>query len=192
MKIGIDIDGVLLDSENAYRVSAEIYSLDVLGEDRLVAKDIMPIEDRYNWTKEETDIWHRDYLPYVAENSNFMPGAIEVVKKLQEMGHSTYVITARGDFNPRMKDIALSQFENAGLKFDEYYFAVEDKGKLCEEIGIDIMIDDLDRNCKKVIDHGIKVLYFRDTGLKKIDNSLSYEVNNWGEIYKYFKNLKSF
>lgn len=189
MKIGIDVDGVLLDSERAYRTSAEIYTLDILeaDEDRLIDKAEMAVEDRYGWTEDEAKYWHENYLLKDADSSNFMPGAVEVVKKLREMGHELYVITARGGYIKEMQDSAMKKFEEQNLKFDGYYFNVKDKGELCEKIGIDIMIDDGVRNCIKVCDKGIKVLYFRDVNMNKLDNELSVEVNNWGEIYKYFK-----
>lgn len=189
MKIGIDVDGVLLDSERAYRTSAEIYTLDVLGakEDRILNKAEMSVENRYGWTEEESRFWHENYLLQAAEDSNFMPGAVEVVRKLQEMGHELYIITARGGYIKEMKDSALRKLEDAGLKFDGYYFNVKDKGNICKDIGIDIMIDDGICNCKNICNNGIKVLYFRDVNMEKIENPLVTEVNNWGEIYKYFK-----
>lgn len=189
MKIGIDVDGVLLDSERAYRTSAEIYTLDVLGakEDRLLNKAEMAVEQRYGWTEEEARFWHENYLLRDAESANFMPGAVEVVKKLQDMGHELYVITARGGYIKEMQDSAMRKIEEQGLKFDGYYFNVKDKGEVCKEIGIDVMIDDAIRNCIKICDEGIKVLYFRDVSMEKLENPLVTEVNNWGEIYKYFK-----
>ena len=83
MKIGIDIDGVILDSETAFKVSAELYSLDVLGEDKMLDNSTSRFEERYSWTKEQREVWHQKYLPIEAEKVNFMPGAIEVIKRLK-------------------------------------------------------------------------------------------------------------
>ena len=186
MKIGLDIDGVIIDSERGFKVSAELFSLEHFGEDRLVDNSVAHVEERYNWPDEYKKKWHYECLTKVAEESNFMPGAIEVIKRLKDMGHELVIITARGGFVPRMKDIALEQFEKAGLKFDDYHFVVHEKGKLCKEIGIDVMIEDEYNNCLKVANEGITTLYFRDVKMKKIEKENVKEVNNWGEIYKYF------
>ena len=113
--------------------------------------------------------------------------AIEVVKKLQDMGHETYIITARGGDFEEMKSATLEKIMDSGLNFKEYYFSVEDKGKFCLENGIELLIDDSMKNCKRACDMGIKTLYFRDVSMEKLNHELSVEVNNWGEIYKYFK-----
>ena len=50
------------------------------------------------------------------------------------------------------------------------------------------MIDDDWRIIKKLSDNKIKTLYFRDTNLKKLEeNEYIKEVNNWGDIYRYFR-----
>ena len=147
----------------------------------------MTIEKRFDWSEEEAHKWHETCLLEEARNSHFMPGAVEVVKKLQEMGHETYIITARGGYIKEMKEAALEKFEEKNLKFDGYYFQVKDKGELCQEIGIDILIDDAIKNCRGACEKGVKTLYFRDIGMDELKNDLSFEVHNWGEIYKYFK-----
>lgn len=191
MKIGLDIDGVIIDSERGCRVSAEIFSFENFGESRLKNIDEAHVEERYDWPPEYVSKWHQECLLKVAESSNFMPGAIEIIEKLKEKGHELIIVTARGGILTRMKDVALEQFEKAGLVFDDYHFVVREKGKLCKELGIDVMIDDTYSNCIKTSDEGITTLYFRDIKMKKIDRENVIEVNNWGEVYRYFKNIKA-
>ena len=53
------------------------------------------------------------------------------------------------------------------------------------------MIDDDWRIIKNLADNKIKTLYFRDTNLTKLEeNDYIKEVNNWGEIYRYIKEMK--
>ena len=41
---------------------------------------------------------------------------------------------------------------------------------------------------KKLAENKIKVLYFRDTNLVKLEeNEYIKEVNNWGDIYRYIR-----
>ena len=189
MKIGIDVDGVLFDAERAYRTSAEILTLDVFGakEDKLINKSEMAVDVRMGWTPEETDVWMKDCLIKDAKNANFMPGAIEVINRLKNMGHKLYIITARGGDFLEMENITLDKLKEVNLEFDGYFFASGDKGKICQENGIEILIDDGLNNCKSACEKGIKSLYFRDVNIAKFEHELCKEVNNWGEIYKYFK-----
>ena len=189
MKIGIDVDGVLFDAERAYRTSAEILTLDVFGakEDKLINKSEMAVDVRMGWTPEETDVWMKDCLIKDAKNANFMPGAIEVINRLKNMGHKLYIITARGGDFLEMENITLDKLKEVNLEFDGYFFASGDKGKICQENCIEILIDDGLNNCKSACEKGIKSLYFRDVNIAKFEHELCKEVNNWGEIYKYFK-----
>ena len=53
------------------------------------------------------------------------------------------------------------------------------------------MIDDSYDVCKKLSSNGIRTIYFRDKEMKLLEqNEYLKEVSNWGEIYRYIKNLE--
>ena len=110
--------------------------------------------------------------------------------RLKEQGHTFIVITARGltpdgKFMKEMEDNARELLNKNGIVFDKYYWKQKDKLNVCLEENIDVMIDDDWRIIKKLSDNGIKTLYFRDTNLKKLEETdYICEVNNWGEIYR--------
>ena len=55
---------------------------------------------------------------------------------------------------------------------------------------LDVMIDDDYKIIQQLSNAKIKTLYFRDTNLKKLDETdYVHEVNNWGDIYRYFSEL---
>lgn len=57
---------------------------------------------------------------------------------------------------------------------------------------IDVMIDDSYDVCKKSSSNGIKTIYFRDKEMKVLEqNENLKEVSNWGEIYRYIKEMQS-
>ena len=126
MKIGIDLDGVVIDSETTFRTYEEIFDIDTL----------------------------------------------------------------RGGFVKEMKDDAIRLLEENNIKFDKYYWKVEDKLEICKKEKVDIMIDDDWKIIKKLADNKVNTLYFRDTNLVKLEESeYIKEVNNWGEIYRYIKEI---
>ena len=52
------------------------------------------------------------------------------------------------------------------------------------------MIDDDWRIIKKLAENNIKTLYFRDTNLKVLEeNKYIKEVNNWGQVYRFIKDI---
>ena len=98
------------------------------------------------------------------------------------------VITARGGYVKEMKDDAIRLLEENNIKFDKYYWNVEDKLEICKKEKVDIMIDDDWNIIKKLAANKIRTLYFRDTNLMILEeNKYIKEVNNWGEIYRYIK-----
>lgn len=93
-----------------------------------------------------------------------------------------------GGMKSEMKDDAIRVLEQNNIKFDKYYWKVEDKLEICKKENVDIMIDDDWKIIKNLADNQVKTLYFRDTNLMKLEeNEYIKEVNNWGQIYRYVK-----
>lgn len=185
MKIGIDLDGVVIDSETTFRTYEEIYDIDVLKGKHLINKEEPKFQSRYNWTEDQEKEFIERYFLTVSKESNLMSGFIAIYKLLQNQGHEFVVITARGGFVKKMKDDAIRLLKENNIKFDKYYWEIEDKLSICQKENIDIMIDDDWRIIKKLSDNSIKTLYFRDTNLKKLEETeYISEVNNWGDIYR--------
>lgn len=52
-KIALDLDGVVFDSENLYRVYTEIYDVNKFNSDNLIDNTQRLFQNRYNWEEEE-------------------------------------------------------------------------------------------------------------------------------------------
>lgn len=186
MKIGIDLDGVVIDSETTFRTYEEIYAVEELGGKKITNSEEPKFQQRYDWTKEEQKQFIDKYFLEVSKNSGLMSGFVPVYKRLKEQGHEFVVITARGGFVEEMKDDAERVLNENGIVFDKYYWKNDDKVQACLDEKVDLMIDDDHRIIKRLNDNGIKTLYFRDTNLLRLpETELNYEVNNWGDIYRY-------
>lgn len=187
MRIGIDLDGVVIDSETTFRTYEEIFAIENLNNKKIVNIEEPKYQTRYDWSKEEWEMFNQKYLLKAAQESNLMGGFKEIYKKLKEQGHEMIVITARGGFFEEMKDDAIRILNENGIVFDKYYWKIENKVEICEKENIDVMIDDDYKIIKQISDAKIKTLYFRDTNLKKLEETeFIHEVNNWGDIYRYF------
>ena len=187
MNIGIDLDGVVIDSETTFRTYEEIFDIDILKGNNLVNREEPKFNLRYNWTDEQEKEFIEKYFLTVSKESNFMSGFLRVYNLLKEQGHKFIVITARGGLIKGMKDDAIRLLNENNIRFDKYYWKIENKLEICKKEKVDIMIDDDYKIIKKLADNNIKTLYFRDTNLVKLEeNEYIKEVNNWGDIYRYF------
>ena len=188
MKIGIDLDGVVIDSETTFRTYEEIFDIDILKGNNLINKEEPKFQYRYNWTNEQRKEFIERYFLPVSKESNLMSGFIAIYNLLKNQGHEFVVITARGGFIKEMKDDAIRLLKENNINFDKYYWNVKDKLEICKSEKVDIMIDDDWRIIKNLADNQVKTLYFRDTNLIKLEeNEYIKEVNNWGEVYRYIK-----
>ena len=107
MKIGIDLDGVVFDSEKEYRVYTELYDMLDLGKNTKRNNKELRFQERFNWSKEEADGFVKKYHKQIVTEANFMPGAKDVLKMLKDEGNSLILITARGFINKDMIIIIL-------------------------------------------------------------------------------------
>jgi len=190
MKIGIDIDGVILDSEKEFRIKAELFDILKLKRNSIINKKELRVQAHYSWNEEEfKEYMNKEFLK-VSKECNFMPGALEIINMLKKEGHELVIITARGVFIKEMIDVAKQRLAEKGLTFDKYYWAIEDKLKICNEENIDIMIDDYYKTCKNTSDNNVKTLYFREYPSYELEeNEFLKEVHNWGEIYRYIHEI---
>ena len=192
MKIGIDLDGVVIDSETTFRTYEEIFDMDVLKENNLINREEPKFQTRYNWNEEQEKEFIEKYFLKVARESNLMSGFIGVYNLLKSQGHEFVVITARGGLVEELKDEAIRLLDENNIKFDKYYWKISDKLEICKKENVDIMIDDDWRIIKNLSDNSIKTLYFRDTNLMKLEeNEYVKEVNNWGDIYRYINQIQN-
>ena len=189
MKIGLDLDGVVIDSETTFRTYEEIFDIDALKTNNLINREEPKFQERYNWTDDQEKEFIQKYFMTVSKESNLMSGFLGAYRLLKKQGHEFVIITARGGFIKEMKDDALRLLEENGVKFDKYYWKMNDKLDVCKKEKIELMIDDDWKIIKKLSENKIKTLYFRDTNLKRLEeNKYIKEVNNWGDVYRHIKN----
>ena len=192
MKIGIDLDGVVIDSETTFRTYEEIYDIDTLKGNNLIDRREPKFQQRYNWTQEQQNQFIDTYFMDVSRESGLMSGFLKVYKLLREQGHEFVVITARGGFKPEMKDDAIRVLQENGIVFDKYYWNIHDKLEICKKENVDIMIDDDWRIIKTLSEDNIKTLYFKDTNLMELEeNEYIKEVTTWGDVYRYLKGAET-
>ena len=194
MKIGLDIDGVILDFERTMRTYAELYDLLILKKDGVKDSSQFDYLKRYDWTQEEKKNFIDNYLVYATINRTpLIPLAKEMLELFQLEGYEFIFITSRGALKKETKEAVIQVFQKNGIPFDNIYWGIIDKVTKCRELEIDLMIEDNPSICKSLVVNKIKTLYFRDKDNEKIMNSeFLIEVSNIGEICRYIFSLNGF
>ena len=180
-KIALDLDGVIFDSENLYRVYTEIYDTDVNKKDTIVDNSQKIFQKRYNWSKEECQNFYNNNSEKTLASANIMTGADIVLNKLKE-NFELIIVTSRNDFETEM---AKEKLEDIGLGnidiFNNEHYKID---RLMKE-NVDYIIDDDDTICINASNNNICALYLKNNASNKVEKENVINVNNWGEIYKY-------
>lgn len=137
----------------------------------------------FDWTKAENDNFYYNNIERIAKKLKTLSKAAETISKLKNENNEIYIISSRnnGEYtNP--KEMTEKWLNDNKIYYDRLILTDKgEKGKICKENNIDIMIDDSANNCKDISEYGIKV-YMMETRFNK--NIAEFEkVSNWGEIY---------
>ncbi len=179
MRIGIDIDNTICNTEEKFYELANIY---------MNNKNISI--DEFN-NKYLNDFYVKNMLEII-NKSTLKPGFREVFEKIF-LDNEIIIITARSDSYisgfDRMTEATKAWLSSNGIRYDEYYGSCykADKAKVCTIEKIDLMIDDDFNNyleCKKL---NINTLLFDD---KKRYLDVIDRVESWEEIEKIILNLE--
>lgn len=180
-KIALDLDGVVFDSENLYRVYTEIYDTDNHKKDTIIDNSQRTFQKRYNWSEEASKKFYTDNAEKILKSANLMTGVDIVLNKLKEK-FQLIVVTSRNDFETLIAKEKLKEigFENIKI-FNNEHHKID---RLIEE-NVDYIIDDDELICINASNNNITALYFKNNASNKIKKENVINVNNWGEIYKY-------
>ncbi len=180
-KIALDLDGVVFDSENLYRVYTEIYDVDIKKKDSIIDNTERIFQKRYDWGEEEFNRFYNENAEKVLKSANLMTGADIVLNKLKEY-FELIIVTSRNDFET---DIAKEKLDKIGLNGLQIFSNEHQKIDRLIKENVDYIIDDDDRICINAADNNICALYFKNNASNRVDKEKVINVNNWGEIYKY-------
>ena len=188
MKIGIDLDGVLFNSEIYFATYGELYDIKIGGKGK-IDPEKMKASRIYGWDEETKKDFIDSCLFEVEENAPLMPYSKEVLQFLHNEGHELIIITSRGLLRSGEIELTKKRLQKENLKFDKEFYAVSDKSEVCEKEKIDLMIEDYCEYIEAIASKNIKCLQFNGPLYRECNSPYVTVVNNWGEILRYIKNL---
>ena len=192
MKIGIDIDGCIVDIE---RFILD-YGVKFCYENNIKyhIKEDEYYEGRALGISEDNveKFWNK-YLVYYATKYPVREFAEEVIKKLNEK-NEIYIITARNEEGLPPEAYGLMQkmvkdwLETQKIKYDKLIFAKGSKLPYCLENEIDIIIEDSPKNIQE-ISTKVPVLCFDNTYNKSVEGKNVTRVYSWYDVLNKIENI---
>lgn len=179
MRIGIDIDGTLTNIVDSVIAYGQEYELENNLKEGIANPKSDFIQTAFEWG---TEIGNRFWRENFVKINQVEPRPLtkKYLDKLREEGHEIYIITARSDEElVKPKEISIKWLKKFKLPYDEIIVNANDKGKICKENKIDVFIDDLPRNIKRVSEEGIKTFI-----MNSVTNE-HYNIDNVTRVYSF-------
>ena len=179
MNIGVDLDGVIFDSERVFWVYAQFFDMFENGKGIKYPKELRA-QQRYDWSAEQKAKFEKA-CPNIQKIAQVAPFAKQVLQALKEK-HKIYIISSRGIMHKSEIDISKQRLQEEGIPFDKIIFKAENKLEECQKLKIDLMIDDFYDTIFHLAKNNIKCLYYCDISTKKIKHKNVVNVKTWGDI----------
>jgi len=190
MKIAIDFDGVILNSENSVKYYADYYSYFFCGGKVRKTDEYIAQEKCFDWTREEEDRFFNEYYDKASNDCDLIVGAKQMLSMLKKEGHQLYIVSLRGYYRDVEIEVGQRIVEKLGVDFDGVFWRVKEKLAMCEELGVDLIIENDSDHVKKFKNTSIKVLYLKDGYTEKVCGSNITTVETWVDVYREIKNLE--
>ncbi len=190
MIIGVDLDGVIYDTEDYYRTYAHLYDINFVH-NGLVNSSEMDVHKRYAWNNDIADDFYEKYTSVVLESAPIKPGAICVLNELKKLGHTIFIITLRGLYRDYEIDITEKRMKEDNIPYDKIFYNQQNKVKTCKDLGINLMIEDNHKNVVKLAESGIKCMHLRGAGLSSVNHPNVSEIQNWAQVLEYILKLNN-
>lgn len=175
MRIGLDMDDTICGTDETLTKYAEAYCKEknidkkTLWEDETIRNDFLD-----------------NNLTEIYQNVPIKKGAVKTIKKLKELGHEVYVITARKNKHLKVdaKELTLNYLKKEGIIVDDVITDAKDKCKICDDLDINIILEDSDYNFFALEKDGFDVILFDEFNKHK---DIKKRVTNWKDFLKYVK-----
>lgn len=186
MRIGIDIDDTICETNEIIIKKALEFDKKFLLGKGFKDKDAYRFIDMMYWTMSDV----KNFFFYL-NNLNLFEDLKEIkesskyITKLFEEGHKIIFITKR---NTEEKNTTKDWLKKHGIPYHQLIMNAHEKGRICLEEKVDLLIDDAEMNIKDALFYHIDALLMNTAYNKKVE--YKKRVYNWREIYNYVNGVK--
>ena len=189
MRIGIDIDNCISNFDDVLLEEYIKHDKELRNTGIINDKPYHITVGMFDWSKEENDEFYYNNIQRIAMSLKPLNNAKEVIDKLKADGNEIYIITSRdnGEYiNP--EEMTRERLKKYEIYFDKLILTGRhEKGPVCKENNIDIMIEDSIKNCEDIENNGVKC-YIMNTRYNQ-EESRFERVKTWNEIYSKISKL---
>ena len=191
MKIGIDIDNVL-SNFNDILLNDYLEHDKTLNNNGIIHKDEY-IRKMFDWDVSYEQEYYKNNIERLASFFTPIEDSSKYINKLKNTGNEIYIISGRdnGEYSDP-HNMTINWLKKYNIPYDRLIltnaYKHQEKADICNELGIDIMIDDSVNVCTKCSENNIECILFETPYNKK-----EYRFNrlgSWKEIYDYITNKK--
>jgi len=194
MRIGVDMDGVLLDIEKYLFEEGSKYFWET-KKHTVVDASKYAIYEMFGVSKEEErGFWNKHYCKYIMSEPRKC--ASEVLNMLSSKGHKIYIITARslrdlgvGLSKEDMQKMVYMWLDKFNIPYDKICFVEGDKLDACIANKVDVMIEDCPTQIES-ISKKLKVLCFDAKYNEDVSGDNVIRVYGWYDVLKEINNIK--
>lgn len=196
MRIGLDVDGVLVDVRSFQLREGKKY----FQKYGLEAKnpDMFEVQDVFECTKELREKFWIKYIWKYCLKEPMTRDAAKIIHQLREAGHEIIVITSRvhtteeGIAGKLFRWMLKHWFKKNHLEYDDIIFCKDkgsgkDKLRVCKEKNIDVMIDDTPENLYAIQEY-CKVICYSAAWNKECHDLDDCRADNFGDVYALIHN----
>ena len=196
MVIGVDVDGVLTDMEEYQLKYGKKYFKKTDDE---IKEDEIDISGIFGVSKTEREkFWLKYIWKYCVEPPKM--NSAETIRKLKEEGHEIHIITGRAHTTEKgitgklFRWMLTKWLKKWDIPYDSITYCKEkgseaDKVKACEELNVDVLIDDKRENVVEV-GKTRKVLCFDAKYNQGVEGDNIIRVNNFNQVYDSIKRIE--
>lgn len=189
MKIGLDIDNVILDTDT-------VLLEEFLKEDKnkrnkgIINKDLYLMSGMFDWSKDEINEFLNKNMEEIAKNLKNKDNSKYYMDKLLEEGHELYLISNRSSKQYKNAyDTTKNNLKENNINYTKLIITeTNDKSQACLDNEIDIMIDDRPSNCFKLVDKNIRCILFKSEKENREFTEFPV-IKNWEELYILIKKM---
>lgn len=188
MKIGIDMDGTIIDYMKTVAAYAELFDMDVIKGSGIINRGATYAHQRYGWNDEANKKFGDEHFVELTKISPVFPLATEMIARLRADGHQVFILSNRQWFGKKHIDAAEQACADNGIVTDGFLWT-DDKIRTALENELDVLIDDQAEIVRKCVEFDIPIVFFRDKNTDKVEGPTVWEVDSWPEIYRVLAKL---